>query len=473
MAFLAAGRGDPPLSDKGPDVSIYEGITYVIPCGGEKLDHAAPAGELYTGQMFRHALTSVQRLAAKDAVPAGDWWPGREARVLVLSAKYGLVQLDQVLEPYDLRMGQPESVTVEQLAVQAQAFGIDWDEDTERGTEVYAFLPAAYLERLDAALRTLDVYVQDVYEGAVGSNGRPGIGPQRRVLSIVGRPEMPPMADSAPAGAGPIVWIGADVQGFTWGTRILVSYGRLRRVVDTLPVALAPWVLDSRGFQELGEHGTWTISAAEYAADVRRYAAEIGRLAWVAPQDWPAAAHLLAKTGLTEEEHQRRTCASVVELRALLGDVVPVVALLTGDTLAGYLRHVAMYLEHGIDVRTDPHVVAAGGLVGRKPREVAAIVEALYAAGVTRMHGLGLKTQVLDLVGPLLESIDSAQWSGEARRRGGDEHGHCPHGLVTWERNCPVFAQQWGRRQAARAVAAGAAGVQGSFSLFDLLNPTR
>ncbi len=48
---------------------MYAGITYVISCGGQKLDHAAPTAELHTGQHFRHALTCVTRLAAKDAQP--------------------------------------------------------------------------------------------------------------------------------------------------------------------------------------------------------------------------------------------------------------------------------------------------------------------------------------------------------------------------------------------------------------------
>jgi hypothetical protein len=45
--------------------------------------------------------------------------------VVVLSALHGLVPLDQVLEPYELRMGQPGSVTPARLAEQARALGLD------------------------------------------------------------------------------------------------------------------------------------------------------------------------------------------------------------------------------------------------------------------------------------------------------------------------------------------------------------
>lgn len=411
------------------DGTPYPGITYVIPCGGDKLDHAAPARDLYVGRQFRHALVNVERLASMDE----DEGRG-PARVLVLSGLHGLIELDTELEPYDQRIDQPGAVTAEKLAEQALAFGIDW------GADVYAFLPRAYLARLDAALRTLDVYVQDVYEACRGN------GEQRRVLSIVGRPTAAP-ADDRDDRPGPAVWIGGDVNAFTWAVPLLVSYGRLRDA-KTLPVALAPWVCDSRGYNEIADHGRWTIPAGQYVADLRRYAAEIGRLKWAAPQDWPAAAHLLAKTGLSEAEHQTRTIASMKELRAMAPDL-PIIAVVTGETLAGYLRHIAMYLAAGVDLRSEKLVVGVGALVGRPPAEAADIIRALYAAGLRNLHGFGIKGRVLDLVGPLLASVDSASWSAGARIR----VGRCPHGLVEWESNCPIAAQEWGDRQRERAAA--------------------
>lgn len=417
----------------------YPGITYVIPCGGAKATERARARDMYRGSLYRHALTNVTRLAAMDEAD------GNPARVLILSAKYGLLQLDEEIEPYDLIMGRPGSVTADALTAQALGLGIDW------GSAVYAFLPRAYLAQLDTALRTLDVYVQDVYEACTGN------GDQRRVLSIVGRPDTAP---AKPDGPGPVVWIGGDVNAFTWGQRILVNYVRLRES-QSLPVALTPWVLDSNGYAELDKHGRWTITAEQYAADIQRYADEIGKLEWVAPQDWPARTHLLAKTGLTEEEHQRRTCESVVQLRGLLGGTVPVVEVVTGETVAGYLRHIDLYREYGIDLRASRHVIGVGALVGRSPAEAADIIRSLHAAGLTRLHGFGLKTRVLDLVGPLLESIDSSAWSREARNR----FGPCPHGLVKWERNCPLYAQEWGERQHTRGARAA---VQEVLPLFDL-----
>jgi hypothetical protein len=345
-----------------------------------------------------------------------------------------------VLDPYDVRMGQPGSVTPAVLAGQALTLGIDW------GAQVYALLPRPYLARLDEALRTHDVYVQDVYE-ATG-----GIGDQKRVNVNIGRDHTAPVTPAAPTGPAPTVWLGGDVSALWWGVPVLVSYGRLRDA-KTLPAASAPWVLDSRGFTELSRHGRWTIPAEQYAADVRRYADEIGHLQWVAPQDWPASAAMLARTGLTEADHQARTVASVVQLRGMLPgqDVLPV---LTGTDAAGYARMIGMYAAVGIDVTAE--LVGVGALVGRTPAETADIIRTLHAAGVRRMHGFGVKGRALDLIGPLLESVDSAAWSLEARHGAG----RCTHGLAKHERNCPAAAKAWGAGQTRRAEAAAAHGVQ-------------
>lgn len=136
----------------------------IIPCGGAKVDSAAPARDLYTGSMFRHTLAAVEASGDYDAV-------------LILSAKHGLVELDTVLAPYDVTMGDADAITVDALAVQAQALGFDAED-----VDAYGFLPGAYLDVLDEALRTLDVYVSPVYEAA------PGIGYQRQVNRLVATP---------------------------------------------------------------------------------------------------------------------------------------------------------------------------------------------------------------------------------------------------------------------------------------------
>lgn len=134
-------------------------ITYVIPCGGAKEDHPTLARHLYTGAMFRQTLASVQAMA-----------DGEDAQILILSARYGLVRLDEVIAPYEQRMDRRGRVGADTITIQAMMYGL---------TDVYAFLPGAYFTALDTALRPLGIYPQDVYEGTGG------IGDQRHVNKVV------------------------------------------------------------------------------------------------------------------------------------------------------------------------------------------------------------------------------------------------------------------------------------------------
>ncbi len=61
----------------------------LVSCGARKLDHPAPARELYTGTLFRLASAYAERTC-------DEWY--------VLSALHGLVHPDEVLLPYDLTL---------------------------------------------------------------------------------------------------------------------------------------------------------------------------------------------------------------------------------------------------------------------------------------------------------------------------------------------------------------------------------
>ncbi len=80
----------------------------VIPCGGEKLDVPAIAVELYVGSYFRAVLRAARALTTDD-------------RIRILSARYGLVALDEGLDPYDLRIDAPGAVDADFVARQILA----------------------------------------------------------------------------------------------------------------------------------------------------------------------------------------------------------------------------------------------------------------------------------------------------------------------------------------------------------------
>jgi hypothetical protein len=69
---------------------------------------------------------------------------------------------------------------------------------------------------------------------------------------------------------------------------------------------------------------------------VWRYRDEIGQLDWAAPQDWMCVPFILAKTGLSVEEHQRRTVTNYLKLKELASDL-PFIPILQGWDLDDYL----------------------------------------------------------------------------------------------------------------------------------------
>lgn len=62
----------------------------LVACASQKLDRPAPARELYVSQLFRKA-------SAYAEATCGRWY--------ILSAKHGLIRPDEVIEPYDMRLG--------------------------------------------------------------------------------------------------------------------------------------------------------------------------------------------------------------------------------------------------------------------------------------------------------------------------------------------------------------------------------
>ncbi|AHJ86607.1 hypothetical protein Jolie2_57 [Mycobacterium phage Jolie2] len=131
------------------------GPIVVVPCGAQKLDQPAPAAKLYTSQHFALTLRAAQKLADDQG-----------ARVFILSALHGLVPLDRVLAPYDVKMGDRGCITPAELADQLHAIA---------PTTITAMLPKAYRTALERA----GAEVVDLFANA------PGIGYQRGVASQI------------------------------------------------------------------------------------------------------------------------------------------------------------------------------------------------------------------------------------------------------------------------------------------------
>jgi hypothetical protein len=229
---------------------------------------------------------------------------------------------------------------------------------------------------------------------------------------------------------------------------IFLSYRRLAGL-RRLPRARGRWALDSGGFSELSLHGKWTVSAARYAEDVRRLVAEIGPSDFVAVQDWMCEPAIVAKTGLSVEEHQRRTIESYLELRELAPEV-PWAPVLQGQVTHHYMDHVLAYERSGVDPRALP-VVGIGSICRRQDTTAAqTTLLRLVLDGFTNLHGFGFKTKGLERVvhvvalggRSLLASADSMAWSMNARRntRPMDRLTNCAHRSCA---NCLDYALSW------------------------------
>lgn len=240
------------------------------------------------------------------------------------------------------------------------------------------------------------------------------------------------------------------------GVPLFISRTQLSRG-KSLPRAGTSFALDSGGFTELQLYGRWRTSADQYADEIRVYARHFGAsLVWVAPQDWMCEPIVLsggaadrgisfAGTGLTVEEHQRRTVANFVELRRLLGEFV--IPVLQGWALADYWRCEQMYADAGVCLE-DERTVGVGSVCRRQGMGSATNIMATLANGGLRLHGFGFKKVGIRANREHLTSADSLAWSDAARRgpvclEGHDKpgpgrrfgHKNCA--------NCLEFAMQW------------------------------
>ncbi|TQJ75190.1 hypothetical protein [Streptomyces sp. SLBN-31] len=210
--------------------------------------------------------------------------------------------------------------------------------------------------------------------------------------------------------------------------------------------AQGPYAIDSGGFMELKDKGTWTRPPRQYVDELRRIWEHVGPYDWAAPQDWMCEEAIInggwfggqyfVGTHLSVEEHQRRTVNNFVELRSLAPDL-RIAPVIQGDTVPAYERCVEMYEKAGVDLRAEP-IVGLGSVCRlQSTSKGTAIVTAMAAHGF-KLHGFGFKTLGLAKVGHLLASADSAAWSSHARRRPampGHTHKNCA--------NCFDYAMRW------------------------------
>lgn len=215
------------------------------------------------------------------------------------------------------------------------------------------------------------------------------------------------------------------------------------------PKAIGPFAVDSGRFTECWR-GEPPVPVRQYIREVCRWI-DLGDLQWAAAQDWMCEPVILAKTGLTVLEHQKRTVANYLELMDLCRWEAPFVPVLQGWHPDDYLRCLEMYAEAGVDLAALP-LVGVGSVCRRqKTEEAMEILRPLHALGL-KLHGFGFKIDGLYRgASHLLASSDSMAWSAVARREkiklpGCTHKGPC--------NNCRVWAMRW-REKVLKAAAHG------------------
>lgn len=215
-----------------------------------------------------------------------------------------------------------------------------------------------------------------------------------------------------------------------------ISANRLRRQRNGKPAprkkpfVVKCWIMDSGAFSELSrEQGIdsngnlipneYRLSVFEHFNPIEKWAGN-GELVAAVAQDFMCEAFILAKTGLTVEEHQRRTIVRFDALR-MFDPSVYILPVLQGYDPQDYVRHLLMYgdrLAQGV-------WVGVGSICKRnaKPESVLAVLQAIKEVRPDlRLHGFGLKTTALadPRIRDLLYSADSMAWSLNARKHGRD-----------------------------------------------------
>lgn len=227
------------------------------------------------------------------------------------------------------------------------------------------------------------------------------------------------------------------------GVPLFVSHHQLKTRKSVFPRAVTRWALDSGGFTELDRNHRFETTPEEYVAAVRRYSEELGSLDFASPQDWMCEPWMIAKTGLTVEEHQERTVENFLRLRELAPEL-PFIPVVQGWEMEDYVRCVGLYMEYGVDLRTFP-TVGIGSVCRRQSTDdIGRIFERLRRGGI-RPHGFGVKAAGLRKYGQHLSSADSMAWSYRARRKAQDDikagiERTCPKTNCA---NCLHFALEW------------------------------
>ncbi|MBN2569394.1 MAG: hypothetical protein JXB42_08190 [Deltaproteobacteria bacterium] len=195
---------------------------------------------------------------------------------------------------------------------------------------------------------------------------------------------------------------------------LFVSYRQLSKRKRYVK-AIGKWALDSGAFSEIHNFGKWKTTPEEYAYKVQIFSEEIGNLEWASIQDWICTPLVLKKTGMSIEQHQRKTIESYCNLTQIAPQI-KWIPILQGWDVGSYFAHARMYEAEGISLKNEK-IVGVGSLAGRQSSKLLPqLLSALQQKEIS-IHAFGLSISGLINTHPFIKSADSMAWSFIARRR--------------------------------------------------------
>ena len=196
---------------------------------------------------------------------------------------------------------------------------------------------------------------------------------------------------------------------------------------------LARIAFDSGAFKQLQLYGKWDLSAAQFADRCLALKRHFGKQAlWFSPQDWMCERLVISGgrtkdgvfvgTGLSVEEHQRRTVDNYIALRDLLGD--DVILVVQGETVFDYWRCLQMYHDAGVRFENVERIGVGSVCRRQNTNDATLIMQSIASEVGNKLHGYGFKVEGYRTCAQYMRSGDSFAWSFAGRMRPDVTHDH-------------------------------------------------
>lgn len=101
----------------------------IISCCGKKRNHPCRANQIYISSLFKAGYAWAESITISD-------------NIFIISAKYGLIKSNEIIEPYNLQMGDKGSIDVELLKKQAHDLSL-------MDQNIYLLAGSKYIDRVN------------------------------------------------------------------------------------------------------------------------------------------------------------------------------------------------------------------------------------------------------------------------------------------------------------------------------------